>query len=175
MRMLDESSLARLAEMGIDVYVPLAQERAAARPAPVEMAGIPAPPVPQASVAVDPVHSAPRSPISASSVAVVLIAQSETPKQDAMLDDVERALRFARVECRRSADADESVLLEAGALVLFGERQVRSIGARLPARRQREIGWIATGEPGVLAGDAQARRALWSELRRVVRLLGSAR
>lgn len=173
MRMLDESSLARLAEMGIDVYVPLAQGEAVSRPAPATT-GIPAPSVPQASVAADPVHSTP-SPMSASSVAVVLIAQSETPKQDAMLDDVERALRFARVECHRSVDADESMLLEAGALVLFGERQVRSIGARLPAQRQREIGWIATGEPGALAGDAQARRALWSELRRVVRLLGSAR
>jgi len=57
--------------------------------------------------------------------------------------------------------------------VLFGDALARTVGAVLPAQRQREIGWVVTGELAVLARDAQGKRALWSELRRLVRKISS--
>ncbi|MFC4819520.1 hypothetical protein ACFO6Q_04250, partial [Dokdonella ginsengisoli] len=102
---------------------------------------------------------------------VVLVAPAAPPKPAGLLADVARALRFARLDCTACEAPDEAALQEARAFVLFGEAQVRSLGARLPAQRQREVGWVVTGEAVALAGDAQAKRALWSELRRLVRAL----
>jgi hypothetical protein len=33
------------------------------------------------------------------------------------------------------------------------------------------MGWVVAAEAAVLAGDARAKRALWSELKRIVRPL----
>lgn len=160
--MLDEGSLARLAEMGIDVYLPRGRG-APARLPPVEPAPAPAQPAVQAT-ATPAVAAAPRG-------GVVLVAAPAASKPAGLLADVARALRFARLDCTACEAPDDTALQAAHAFVLFGEAQVRALGARLPAQRQREVGWVVTGEAAALAGDAQAKRALWSELRRVMRAL----
>lgn len=160
--MLDESSRARLAEMGIDVYVPRSRSVASSYAEPPRETA--------ASVVARAVaESTGAAPTQAG---VVLIAQATAAKPATLLADVARALRFARIACTSCETPDETVLQSARALVLFGEAQVRAVGALLPSQRQREIGWVVTGEAAVLAGDAQAKRALWSELRRVARILG---
>lgn len=159
--MLDEGSLARLAEMGIDVYLPRTRGESPRVP-PVEAAR--AAVQPAVPVAAGPaVAAAPR-------VGIVLVVPA-APKPAGLLADVARALRFARFDCTACEAPDEDALHTARAFVLFGEAQVRALGARLPAQRQREVGWVVTGEAAALAGDAQAKRALWSELRRVMRTL----
>jgi DNA polymerase III psi subunit len=156
--MLDEGSLARLAEMGIDVYLPRVRGEQPRAQVP-ETVSAPALPAVAAEV-VATVRSG-----------VVLVAPATAPKPAGLLADVARALRFARLDCTACEAPDEAALQEARAFVLFGEAQVRSLGARLPAQRQREVGWVVTGDAIALAGDAQAKRALWSELRRLVRTL----
>lgn len=155
--MLDEGSLARLTEMGIDVYLPRVRGEPPRAQAP-ETVSASVPPVVAAAAVVATVRGG-----------VVLVAAA--PKPAGLLADVARALRFARLDCTACEAPDEAALQEARAFVLFGEAQVRSLGARLPAQRQREVGWVVTGEAVALAGDAQAKRALWSELRRLVRAL----
>lgn len=155
--MLDEGSLARLTEMGIDVYLPRVRGEPPRAQAPEHAS---APPVVAAAAIVATVRGG-----------VVLVAPAAAPKPAGLLADVARALRFARLDCTACEAPDEAALQEARAFVLFGEAQVRSLGARLPAQRQREVGWVVTGEAVALAGDAQAKRALWSELRRLVRAL----
>ncbi|MBO9665153.1 hypothetical protein [Dokdonella sp.] len=158
--MLDESSLARLAEMGIDVYVPRSRGEA------LRMRAEPSrePAAPGAPVVAQPAVA------TAASAGVLLVGQA-TAKPAMLLADVARALRFARIDCAACETPDETMLQAARALVLFGEAPVRAVGALLPAQRQREIGWIVSGDVAALVGDARAKRALWSELRRVVRTL----
>lgn len=160
--MLDEASLARLAEMGIEVYLPRRRGEAPRASA--------APASPQDAVRAEAGGAA--APIPAG---IVLIACADAAKPADLLADVARALRFAHIDCARCDVPDDAMLEAARALVLFGDAQVRAVGARLSAQRQREIGWIVTGDAAVLAGDARAKRALWSELRRVMRTLGAAK
>lgn len=157
----DPSSLARLSEMGIDVYLPR-HAPVAAEPAQAS-AGASAAPMAQSAAA----------PFV--TTGVMLVAQAQTRQESALLADVERTLRFARIACRVDDGADEAALIEAGALVLFGQARARRVGASLPAQRQGEVGWVVTGELADLARDTQARRALWSELRRMLRQLAGAR
>lgn len=142
----DEAArLRRLAEMGIDVYVPRAARRGGDVAAPVVAAPSPA-------------------------TARVLILAAAPAK---LLADVARALRLARIEAVEADPRDAVALAAAAGLLLFGDAPVRAAGAALPAQRQREIGWVATHEPEALARDASAKRALWSELRRLARRLGA--
>jgi hypothetical protein len=83
-----------------------------------------------------------------------------------------RALAFARVSCAQADEPAESVLSGAMALVAFGDARARAAGAVMSAQRQRDMAWVVTSEPAVLATDAQAKRALWSELNRIARQLG---
>jgi hypothetical protein len=163
--MRDEASLRRLAEMDIDVYVPRAAARHdAPAPAPVAAAR-PAPPAGVPALA----------PAPAAAVDALLLADAADRGAEALLGDVVRALAFARITAARSAAADEAALTSAAALVAFGEAQARAAGAALPAQRQREIGWVVAGDPAALVGDAAAKRALWSELRRMLRGLRARR
>jgi hypothetical protein len=157
--MLDEGSLARLAEMGIDVYLP----RSRGEPPRVQ----PGAPVP--ATAATPAGAG--STVATARGGIVLVAATVEPRPAGLLVDVARALRFARLECEASQAPDEAALQQARAFVLFGEAQVRALGARLPAQRQREVGWVVAAETGALVGDATAKRALWSELRRMMRAL----
>lgn len=154
--MLDEGSLARLAEMGINVYLPRSRGESP-RAQPGELAQAPA---------LDAV-AAPATALGS----VVLVASAVDSRPAGLLADVARALRFARLECAACQAPDEASLQQARAFVLFGEAQVRALGAQLPAQRQREVGWVVAAETAALAGDAQAKRALWSELRRMMRAL----
>lgn len=147
--MLDEADLRRLAEIGIDVYVPRGSN------SPKSVAGFVAP-----------------EPAAASGGAMaLLLADASTPRATALLAAVTRALAFARIACAQASEADESVLAGAVALVAFGEARARAAGASISAQRQREIAWVVTAEPAVLAADARAKRALWSELKRIARQL----
>lgn len=149
---MDDQDLRRLAEIGIDVYLPRG-----------------ASPGPQASLAHEPVAVAP-TPVGG----VLLLADASNARGAAVLAGVARALAFARVDCVQAGSADEAALAVARALVAFGDAQARAAGAALSAQRQREIGWVVAAEPAALAGDARAKRALWSELKRVVRPLRPA-
>lgn len=156
--MRDDASLRRLAEIGIDVYV-LRGARAgdaAADPALEQAAGAGASAAPATDVA------RPR---------VVVLADGRASREARVLADVERAFGLARIRCTFSAEATEATLGDAAALVAFGESHARAAGACLPARRQDEIGWVVVAEPARFAGNAAAKRALWSELKRIMRPL----
>lgn len=169
--MRDEASLRRLAEMGVDVYLPRAAMRAAvAPPALAADAQAVAEPVRQARPA-----SAAAADSPAVAPAVLLLADIESPVAGKLLADVARALRFARIACTPARTRDEAELGAAVGLVMFGESQVRAVGASLPAERQREIGWVVGAGLSALSVDATAKRALWSELRRMTREMAKAR
>ncbi|HEU4665575.1 MAG TPA: hypothetical protein VFS55_16215 [Dokdonella sp.] len=152
---MDDADLRRLAEIGIDVYVPRESPRVAG------------------AAAAQPLARAPAAAASEAPVAggVVLLAGASGVRGDALLAGVTRALALARIDCVRIDAADEAVLATASALVAFGDARARAAGAALSAQRQREIGWVVTAEADLLAGDARAKRALWSELKRIVRPL----
>jgi hypothetical protein len=148
--MLDEADLRRLAEIGVDVYAP--------RGAGTSRASV------AASAATG--HAAP-----VEAIAAVLLADVSAPRAAALLAAVTRALAFARVSCTQADAPDERALSDAQALVAFGDARARAAGALLNAQRQREIAWVVTSESAALASDAQGKRALWSELKRIVRQL----
>ena len=156
--MLDEASRARLAEMGIDVYLPRAQ--------PVASALSESPMLPQVPGSRE---TAAQTPVRVSPASIVLLADVVSTRARSLPGDVIRALKFARVDAVEADAGDEAVLASAAGLVLFGDALARTVGAVLTAQRQREIGWVVTGELAVLARDAQVKRALWSELRRLVK------
>ena len=153
--MLDDLNLRRLTEMGIDAYVP----RTAARVAAVASVS--------RTVEAPPASTAPRS--DRASPRVVLLARADDARAKALLAQVSRAFAFARIECTTTHRADESSLAEARGIVVFGEALAREAGSVLTTERQRTLGWVAGTEAAAIAGDARAKRALWSELRRLVR------
>ncbi|HKE47415.1 MAG TPA: hypothetical protein VKB52_05085 [Rhodanobacteraceae bacterium] len=140
--MLDETSRARLAEMGVDVYVPRVRGT-----------------VPAAAAVVEPARTR-----------VALLARAGDAAAKALVADVGRALKFARVESAVEAKADAR-LHDAAGLVVFGDTLAREAGAALPVERQKAVPWVAAGEADALAGNAPAKRALWSELKRMARSL----
>ena len=147
--MWDEADLRRLAEIGIDVYVP----RGGGSPKSLSGFAVPGPTA------------------ASSGATAVLLADTSTPRATSLLAAVTRALAFARVDCVQASEADESVLFGAMALVAFGESRARAAGGLISAQRQREIAWVVTSEPAALAADPRAKRALWSELKRIARQL----
>lgn len=153
--MRDDASLRRLAEIGIDVYLlrGAAAREAVAEPLPPQAAE------PGARVA------------DAAAPGIVVLVDVQAPRAARVLADVERAFGLARIPCTFSAQASEAALADAAALVAFGESHARAAGACLPARRQDEIGWVVVAEPAAFAGNAAAKRALWSELKRIMRPL----
>lgn len=160
--MLDETSLARLAEMGIDVYVP--RGTPGLRASVIASALPPGDPLPdRAGPATHAVHGR-----------VLVLATIGGTGHKVLMANVVRALRFARIETRPGDVDDEAALVAASALIVFGDTLVRGVGAVLPAQRQREIGFVVAGDLDTLAGDARAKRALWSELRRLARARSAA-
>jgi hypothetical protein len=165
----DDASLRRLAEMGVDVYVPRTSRRASdAAVASVTM------PAALSRVRESDIAEGPAG-LQASAVAtVLLLAEADSRSAVALLKDVTRTLAFAQIRSAAASSLDESLIAAAGALVMFGEGQARAVGALIPAQRQRDIGWVVSAEPARLARDAQAKRALWSELKRMARGLRAA-
>ncbi len=99
---------------------------------------------------------------------VALLAGDSLPA--ALVQDLARSLAFAGIECR---PVDVATLTELPAevrvVIAFGEQAVRRLGAGISVARQAQLHWIAAPPPATLRADAQARRALWSELRRLLR------
>jgi len=150
--MLDEASLMRLGEMGIDVYAPRGARRSGVAPV------APSPRGDGASAASGQVRAR-----------VVLLARAEQARAKKRLANIVRALAFARIDGVIESTVDETRLGDAAGLVAFGDALVRQAGAALPEDRSRKLQWVAAADVGGNAMDAAAKRALWSELRRVIR------
>ena len=157
--MLDEDSLRRLAEMGIDAYVPRVATRAHA----------------SSADAAQPAAGTTAPAGGASRYRVLLLADTNAAAARALTVQVQRALKFARVECTLAARPQESALENAAGLVIFGETLARQAGAMLPGSRQQTMGWVAAPDAAGIARDAHAKRALWSELRRMLRVVNRSR
>lgn len=153
--MRDDASLRRLEAMGIEAYR-LRRGR---------------PPCADAAAAADAIASPDdeaRDVATSASVRALLLVEDARSR---LIADVSRSLAWLRVAARACAPTDPEVET-ADVLVAFGDACVRTAGARLPAQRQQAITWIAAPSPEALAGDSAARRALWSELRRLARTNG---
>lgn len=149
--MHDEASLRRLEEMGIDVYLPRASL----------VAETPSSPANAGDAA---------TTASSRRVDVLLLAGADATAEP-LLAAVARTLAFARVAAAPARADDAAALAQARALVAFGEAQARAAGAALDAQRQAQIGWVVAADVAQLRGDALAKRALWGELKRIVRSL----
>ena len=143
--MRDEASLARLEEMGFAVYVPR---------------GIRSAPSPAVS---------PQPVPSRAGARVVLIAREDSKAARALLAGVKRALAFARLDVAVGSAIDEQRLGDAKGIVAFGDAFAREVGVGISATRQAALAWVATADAGTIAGQPLAKRALWSELRRLAR------
>lgn len=102
-------------------------------------------------------------PVAGARPRVALVSRTES----ALLAQVVRALAFARVDASVAPGAKR--IGDAVGLVVFGESLAREIGAALPAGRQQSMGWVGAAEPAEIAGNVAAKRALWSELKRLAR------
>lgn len=151
--MLDDYSLCLLAEIGVDVYVPRSQ---VAGPAPAVASRT------SANSRNDPGHGGQR----AADVVVICAGDSRSR----MLGDLLRSLRMSRLDATLSTNASVEAIASARALIVLGEALARSLGAELPAQRQNQISWIVSHEPDALAQSADAKRALWGEIKRLARL-----
>ncbi len=96
---------------------------------------------------------------------VALLSRTES----ALLSQVARALAFARVDAAVAPGAKR--IGDAVGLVVFGESLAREIGAALPPGRKESMGWVGAAEPAEITGSVAAKRALWSELKRLARAL----
>lgn len=170
--MHDETSLRRLEEMGIDVYVPRESRAMEIAPSPAMAdARMATPPLAAAAVKTAAASATDVANPARRDADVLLLADTAAANAESLLAAVARTLAFARVTCARANAGDVEALAAARALVAFGDAQSRAAGAALSAQRQSQIGWIVAADLPQLRGDALAKRALWGELKRVVRLL----
>lgn len=156
--MLDELGLRRLAEMGIDVYVPRA-----ARPAFAQTAN-----------AASRTAAAAPAPRSGSRASVLILADGGSRWATGVIPGVERMLKFARVAHATTESPVESELAGAAGAVVFGDALARKAGSMVSAQRQQEIEWVFAADAATVARDSGAKRALWSELKRLLRTLNGA-
>ncbi|HJT97231.1 MAG TPA: hypothetical protein VJ696_02865, partial [Rhodanobacteraceae bacterium] len=59
-------------------------------------------------------------------------------------------------------------------LVVFGEPLARDAGAAVAAARRESMGWVAAPAVEEIARGAASKRALWSELKRLIHAIGGA-
>lgn len=149
--MRDEASLARLEEMGFAVYVPRGVRGTAATAA-----------SPQSAMPSRDAHSGPRA-------RVLLLAREESKAARAVVAGVKRALAFARIDGDVATAIDEQRLGDAKGLVAFGDAFAREAGVQVSATRQAGLAWVSTADADAIAGQPPAKRALWSELKRLAR------
>jgi hypothetical protein len=161
--MLDDYSLRLLAEIGVDVYLP--REAAA-----VAIADDPAvAPLPKSLIPVADANGEPVPATRAAERSFDLLILCNQGGHDRLLADLLRGVRMAGLDAAMAdAGQAESIALSRGLLVL-GKSLARSFGADMPAQRQNEIAWIVTDEPMALARSAEAKRALWGEIKRLSR------
>lgn len=158
--MLDDYSLRLLAEIGIDVYVPRAQ---AGNSTPVQAA--PAAISPRAPVAL---ASATAATPEATAFADVLILGASS-SHGRLCEELLRSVRMARLSAAMGDPGQADAIARARGLLVLGEQLARSLGADMPAQRQNEITWIVSHDPDTLARSADAKRALWGEIKRLSR------
>ncbi|HVT31791.1 MAG TPA: hypothetical protein VHE32_04055 [Rhodanobacteraceae bacterium] len=144
--MRNEASLRRLAEMDIDVYVPRGNA-----PAP---AG-----APQGEGAL-PIRSR-----------IALLARVDGASAKTLLAHICRAFAFAGFEGVPEPHVDATRLAGADGLVVFGKALAREAGAAVPTDRAAAIPWIFAADIAAVAGNGAAKRALWSECRRLIRAI----
>ncbi|HET9031366.1 MAG TPA: hypothetical protein VFN25_00535 [Dokdonella sp.] len=157
--MLDDYSLRLLTEIGVDVYVPRGEVAEEAPPA-------------SASIAAQPTSGRTDRASSEQSAAVthadvlLLCAEQSHPR---LLADLLRSLRMSRLKAAIASSGQADSIEAARALIVLGESLARSLGADMPAQRQNAISWIVSHEPKALAQSADAKRALWGEIKRLSR------
>ncbi len=156
--MLDERSLRVLAEMGIDVYEPRLANLAMQAPASAA-----AEPVCTASQA-----SPPRS--TGDFREVLVIGASEGARWSR---DVLATLKWLGVASRLCVADDRQSLRQAAGLVVLGEAHARSLSEGLDSKEQGRLHWVIGAPARELMCSVEARRALWGELKRISRLLGT--
>lgn len=161
--MLDDYSLRLLAEIGIDVYVPRA-EHGGARQATGEATAADAP---------QPVDLSARV-ASAGVVAEIAIVAARGQREN-LLKGLMQSFRFAGVESTLvDSGAPDTVLAMSGVVVL-GESLARTFGSGFSAAQHAALEWIMSGEPEAIGRSAQAKRALWGEIKRVSRRVAANR
>ena len=157
--MLDDYGLQLLAEMGVDVYVPRGEPVGTASPASVSIA------VEETPAAADSVSAERGTAVVHADVLILCAEQS----QSRLLSDLLRSLRMSRLDAALASAEQSESIAAARSLIVLGESLARSLGAEMPAQRQNEIGWIVSHEPTALAQNADAKRALWGEIKRLAR------
>ena len=80
-----------------------------------------------------------------------------------------RSLRMARLNAALVDTSQTDAIAQARGLLVLGQPLARSLGADMPAQRQNEIIWIVSHDPDTLAKNANAKRALWGEIKRLSR------
>jgi hypothetical protein len=158
--MLNEQSLRRLEEMGIDVHVP----RGTRRSGNVCSGSAPS--------RVEATSAAPRVAERARA-RVVLLARADQARAKALLAQIARALAFAQIDGVIESTVEEARLSGAAGLVVFGDALVRQAGAVLSADRRKNLQWVTAVEVAEIAAGASAKQALWSELKRMIRGVGA--
>lgn len=155
--MLDDARLRLFGEMGIDVYVP--RSRATA-------------PGTNGAAPTSAAESATFAAREGTRARVALVARVQETSEKTLLAQARRALAFARIDGVIGDTVDiGAVIGVAAAVVVFGKNLAREVGAALPADRARRVHWISAAEVASIVGNADAKRGLWSELRRMIRVL----
>lgn len=149
--MLDEASRLRLEEMDIDVYV---------------LRGV------HATAVVDHAGVVPRASESRARVALIARTEGAAVSARALLAEVARALTMARIDAVIATDLARAG--ETAGIVVFGAALARDLGTALQAGRRKPVEWVGAAELADIGGSASAKRALWVELKRLVRALAKS-
>ncbi len=157
--MLDEYALRLLGEMGIDVYEPRSVATTVASSAPVALAG------PTSERAI-PKAAETRDATAPNAEVLILCEEGARPR---LLADVLCSLRMSRLDAALASAKQIDAIAAAQALIVLGESLARSVGAEMPSQRQNAINWIISHEPNALAISADAKSALWGEIKRLAR------
>ena len=155
--MLDNARLRLLGEMGIDVYVPRSLRGTPG------IAGV------DASMGTS--DSAVPVARENARARVALIARPQERSEETLLAQTRCALKFARIDGVVGDALDAGDLGDTLGMVVFGKSLAREVGAALPADRAKRVHWISAADVASIVGNADGKRALWSELRRMIRTL----
>lgn len=156
--MLDDARLRLLGEMGIDVYVSRSTRTSVH--------------ITEISALTQTANSTLPGAREGARARVALVARVQEASERSLLSQAQRALAFAEFDSV-IGDAAESrdFINDALGLVVFGKSLARDVGAALPADRAKRVHWISAADVASIVGSADAKRALWSELRRMIRSL----
>lgn len=161
--MLDDYSLRLLAEIGIDVYVPRASANLAQEGLHESQAAI-----------VAPSRSAEATSHGAGANAQARIAiVAARVAHEKLLSGIAQALRFAGVPATIVDGDDHDAVQAMRGVVVLGESLARSFAASFSAAQHARLEWVICGEPEAIARNANAKRALWGEIKRVSRRLAA--